>query len=188
MKVSPVLLITVLPIFFVPLFVANSCKSYSEGSCGRNDCRTEQDKTSVAFYSIISKNFALPPVGRTFVYDIVVTNNGNGYSKKTGIFTAPHPGVYVFSWTLVAAGQHVAGTKGDFGEITTHILQNDVIRGTLHTDTEKQGDDGTSTGFVILNLEKDDAVKISSARWNGQGSAYSNEDNGRWSFSGFKIA
>ncbi|XP_062588325.1 complement C1q-like protein 3 [Saccostrea cucullata] len=122
-----------------------------------------------------------------FVYDVVVTNKGNGYSKKTGVFTAPRSGVYAFSWTLVAAGRHVAGTKGAFGETATHILQNDVIKGTLHADTEKYGDAGTSTGFVILNLEKDDDIKISSASWNGQGSAYSNENYGRWSFSGFKI-
>ncbi|XP_062579162.1 complement C1q tumor necrosis factor-related protein 3-like [Saccostrea cucullata] len=165
---------------------ADCCTSCSRCSYDRSQCG-EYTKHGVAFYAYISKDFAISTASSTFAFDVVITNNGNGYTPQTGIFTTPISGVYGFSWTMMAAGTHIAGTKGDYGEIRTHIMQNGIIKGTLHVDTETYGDDASSTGFVILNLNKDDTVKISKA-WIGEGSAYSNEQQGRWTFSGFKIA
>lgn len=33
-------------------------------------------------------------------FDIVKTNNGNGYHASTGVFIAPETGIYVFTWTI----------------------------------------------------------------------------------------
>lgn len=38
-----------------------------------------------------------PSRGDTFVFQNVLTNFGNGYDNKTGVFTAPMSGVYVFT-------------------------------------------------------------------------------------------
>ncbi|XP_062605025.1 heavy metal-binding protein HIP-like [Saccostrea cucullata] len=64
---------------------------------------------NVAFYAYISKNFGGVGVGQVFIYDTLVTNYGNAYSRHTGAFTAPTSGVYAFSYTVFAAGEHVAG-------------------------------------------------------------------------------
>ena len=35
-------------------------------------------------------------VGQTVIYDEVLTNEGNGYDDKTGVFTCPLAGTYIF--------------------------------------------------------------------------------------------
>lgn len=141
----------------------------------------------ISFYAYVSDDFRIEKnSGHMFTYDVVVTNNGLGYNKTTGVFTSPISGVFAFSWTVVASGSHLKGSSGSYGEISTHILHNGHIVGTLNADTEKQYDDAVSTGFVVLNLEKGDVVQIASA-WKSQGAFYSNTAFGRWTFSGFQI-
>ncbi len=38
----------------------------------------------------------------TIVFEIADINEGNGYNPATGIFTAPHRGIYKFSMTIMA--------------------------------------------------------------------------------------
>lgn len=53
----------------------------------------------IAFYAYLTNTESNPGAHHIIVYDHVVTNSGNGYSKFTGAFTAPRAGMYVFSWT-----------------------------------------------------------------------------------------
>ena len=39
--------------------------------------------------------------GQTIIYDKVITNVGNCYDTRTGIFTSPRKGVYVFEMALM---------------------------------------------------------------------------------------
>lgn len=54
-----------------------------------------------AFYAYMSTNLQYPHPDRTFVFDTVRTNVGSGYSNSSGLFTAPHAGTFVFTWTVV---------------------------------------------------------------------------------------
>ena len=51
---------------------------------------------SVAFFAYLSKNWNTLRKHTTLVYDVVNLNDGNGYNKATGTFTAPSSGLYVF--------------------------------------------------------------------------------------------
>ncbi|XP_062619695.1 complement C1q-like protein 3 [Saccostrea cucullata] len=143
--------------------------------------------TTVAFYAYYSNSFKALPKGQTLVFDSVEINLGNGYNKRTGIFTAPTSGVYSFTWTLIAAGIHVAGSSGQYGEMGAALKHNGVIKGAIAADTEKAYDAGAATGFAILYLRGGDELMLVSPT-PGQGSMYSDNKNGRTSFSGFKIA
>lgn len=132
-------------------------------------------------------NFKSLSEGQTFIFDSVETNLGQGYDETTGIFTAPASGLYAFTWTLTAAGTHIAGSSGkQYGEMNGVLTQNGVEKGSVIADTERQYDADASTGFVVLNTKAGDKIQIVSP-WNGQGSMYSNDHFGRTSFSGFQI-
>ena len=80
----------------------------------------------VAFYAYISKDFGHVGQNQVFLYDTIVTNYGNAYSQHTGAFTAPTTGIYAFCYTAYAAGKHVAGEGGNYGEVSVEILQNGI--------------------------------------------------------------
>ncbi|XP_062592787.1 complement C1q-like protein 4 [Saccostrea cucullata] len=151
---------------------------------GKTQCLGQ--KTQCAFYAYYSADFKSLPKGKTFIFDTVVTNIGNGYNESTGAFIAPTPGVFAFSWTLHAAGRHIFGESGQYGEMGALLKQNGIIKGSIAADTEMKTNQGTATGFVILNLTAGDEVEIVS-KYDGQGSMYSNDVYGRTTFSGFLI-
>lgn len=140
----------------------------------------------VAFYAYFSNNFKFLLAGQTFVFDSVETNLGNGYNRKTGIFTAPTGGVYAFTWTIVAAGTHAAGTSGAYGETTAQLRQNGAPRGSVKVDSEKEHDDEVSTGFVVLSVRAGDEIQIVNPG-TAEGSFYSNFGSAKTSFAGFLI-
>ncbi|XP_062605026.1 complement C1q-like protein 4 [Saccostrea cucullata] len=140
----------------------------------------------VAFYAYISKDFGGVGVDHVFLYDTVVTNYGNAYNKHTGAFMAPATGVYAFSYTIFAAGEHVAGETGDYGEVSVKLVRNGVYKGSIYVDTETEWEEEMSTGFAILMLQAGDVV-LTKTTHTGEGSFHSNE-SGRWSFARFQIA
>lgn len=48
---------------------------------------------TVVFFAYISNDFNGVGAHQVFLYDTKVTNQGNGYRKHTGDFTAPYTGV-----------------------------------------------------------------------------------------------
>nr|XP_022299491.1 complement C1q-like protein 4 [Crassostrea virginica] len=57
--------------------------------------------SAVAFYGYMSRSSAPNlPTHHLIVFDLVLTNKGNGYNKGDGIFIAPVTGVYAFHFSV----------------------------------------------------------------------------------------
>jgi hypothetical protein len=80
----------------------------------------------------------------------------------------------------------VDGESGQYGEISVRLVQNGQYHGSIYADTETANDDDMTTGFAILSVNAGDVVMVMTPHA-AQGSFQSN-DNGRWSFSGFRVA
>lgn len=64
---------------------------------------------NVAFFAYMNRDQKTPSSRHTLIFDIVRTNLGNHYNRFSGIFTAPHSGTYVFTWTAYCfAGGHTS--------------------------------------------------------------------------------
>jgi fucose 4-O-acetylase-like acetyltransferase len=78
--------------------------------------------STVAFYAYLGKNELNIGLHHSFIFDVVIANLGNGYSKHTGAFIAPHDGVYVLTLTIFP----------NRGTITSvHILRNSEVVGVI---------------------------------------------------------
>ncbi|XP_062619515.1 heavy metal-binding protein HIP-like [Saccostrea cucullata] len=66
-------------------------------------CKADiKGKRSIAFQSSLTNKLENMGNQQTVIFDRVTLNEGNGYDKKTGIFTAPEEGVYTFSWAMMS--------------------------------------------------------------------------------------
>ena len=107
----------------------------------------------IAFHATLTHHLTLGQ-SQTVVFDHVITNNGNGYSSHSGLFTAPRDGTYYFTTSFLSK----SGSTG------LQMIRNaEVIGGGAGYP-----DDG-STGSIsaTINLKKGDAVKI--RHWKGTG-------------------
>uniref|UniRef100_A0A8W8LMF2 C1q domain-containing protein n=1 Tax=Magallana gigas TaxID=29159 RepID=A0A8W8LMF2_MAGGI len=64
-----------------------------------------QTTPAIGFSAAVSKNTNLGD-NQAVQYDRVLTNIGNGYDKWSGHFTAPLKGLYHFSCSVMAVGDH----------------------------------------------------------------------------------
>jgi hypothetical protein len=62
---------------------------------------------TVAFHALLTHAIVDPAVGHTIVFDDVLTNIGNAYSKLHGVFTAPVNGTYMLNLVLSCNNQAV---------------------------------------------------------------------------------
>ncbi|XP_062591106.1 complement C1q subcomponent subunit B-like [Saccostrea cucullata] len=97
--------------------------------------------SAVGFSALLSKDATLG-VKQIVKYDNVITNQGNGYDKWTGIFTAPTAGLYVFSCTIMAF---------DRSAIHIEIVQDGRLISTVNSDISPWNQ-GSET--VVLTLKK----------------------------------
>lgn len=108
----------------------------------------------------------------TLVFNAVLSNIGNGYNPKTGVFTAPIDGTYVF---------YVAAVEYEKQHLRLDILINNVKKVQLigHLSADYQ----TGTNMVVQYLKKGDNVWV--AYKHGKG--YYSESIPMTTFSGFMI-
>ena len=99
----------------------------------------------------------------------MLTNNGNAYSKDTGLFTAPRDGTYHFACSILSRD----------GPVHLKMFKNDVevARGQGYPDNASSG-----SMAVVLDLKKGDVIKLS--HWEGLNPEIIFGDN-RSSFAGF---
>lgn len=131
----------------------------------------------VAFYAYLSNAEINPGQHHIIVYDHVMTNSGNGYSKHTGAFTAPKTGMYVFSWTTFV---------DPHSYFSIELINNSVRAGIVFVqgDTTYNG----VTGLAVIQLEQGDVVMVrSEPGYTPHGNIYS-DNNMKTTFSGWCIS
>uniref|UniRef100_A0A8W8JEG7 C1q domain-containing protein n=1 Tax=Magallana gigas TaxID=29159 RepID=A0A8W8JEG7_MAGGI len=88
----------------------------------------------------------------TLVYDVVITNVGNGYNPSTGVFTAPTAGEYVFFVNVQSYS-------------TQSIYVDVVLNGVTKVRTMAYNGGGSEyyeagPNLVVLTLQKGDRVWV----------------------------
>ena len=134
----------------------------------------------IAFYAYMSHNEVHPGPHHTIIFDVPVTNVGNGYNHFSGIFSVPSSGVYVFSWTIADSPQGFI-----FSEL---VVNSDVIGGIL-TQTLTDNDRISTTGLVVKEVAAGNVVYVRTSSTGGiHGDIQSLSPVQRSSFSGWRQA
>lgn len=109
----------------------------------------------------------------TLIFDVVITNVGNGYNLNTGVFTTPKEGTYVF---YVSALEYI-----------TQYLKIDIVLNSVskvRAVSDSSASYQTATNMVVLNLQKGDRVWVRHL----YGKGYTSADVSETTFSGFLIS
>lgn len=131
----------------------------------------------IAFYAYLTNAEINPGAHHIIVYDHVITNSGNGYSKHTGSFTAPKAGMYVFSWTTFV---------DPHSYFPIELIHNSVRAGIVFV----QGDTTFNgvTGLAVIQLQQGDVVMVrSEPGYTPHGNIHS-EHHMKTSFAGWCIS
>ncbi|CAG2243061.1 unnamed protein product [Mytilus edulis] len=175
--------ITVLTLVLCGKVIMGSCDVKLEGSLLKDlvemlikkdsdkGCTLFNRKKIPAFSAALNKSLTLS-TNEIIKFDIVFTNNLNGYNPNTGTFTAPIAGVYQFSSMVMK----------DRGKPLVVSLWHNNNRVT--SVSMKVSDYTPGTLIVILDLQKGDQISIKSYY---NYTVYSNIMNYN-TFSGYLIA
>lgn len=132
--------------------------------------------TVIAFYAYMAADTPSITIQYHLVFDVVKTNNGNGYHPSTGTFIAPVTGVYVFTWTIRETNNCHHSTQlmvnnAEIGIIYVHVDSNDMA----------------GTGVVVTHVNAGDDVYVRThANWNN--CYIVSNASGRSSFAGWKLS
>ncbi|XP_060077338.1 complement C1q-like protein 3 [Ylistrum balloti] len=143
---------------------------YSASKTVRSDTKT----TMFAFSASLSNRTSNFHRNEKIVMDHVLTNNGESYDPKTGVFTCQQPGTYVFSVTIQAEDRH---------RFVAEIVKNAEEVGRVLADPMYSR--ASASTSVILNLTSGDTVYIRSDGSFDQ--SHASIDEYFSSFSGFLI-
>lgn len=112
-----------------------------------------KERTMVVFSAGTGGNGAIGPFNTetTVIYRTVKTNIGNAYSPFTGIFAAPVPGVYYFTFFYHAGGAN---------PVSLALVKNGQAVATAYD--HRTSHDGADNGgnAVFLQLQKGDQVFV----------------------------
>lgn len=121
---------------------------------GSRNC---QDR--VSFSANLNSTHLTLGAGQTVIYDDILTNDGNGYNSKTGVFTCPFAGTYMFVvdslsypgiWLKLKVNKHVVAIL----HVSPLIKDKHVLTQISRT--------------AILKLKLGDHVKVENTAKNGE--------------------
>lgn len=134
--------------------------------------------SNVAFYSYMNHDLPTPSPAHTLVFDVSPTDSGNHYNKFTGIFTAPHSGTYVFTWTSYC----VAG-----GNTYLQAVVNDAVLDSSYCNAIGALWHRSITGTVVAYINQGDAVFIRTHPGGTNNGEVISSDNHRTTFAGWLL-
>lgn len=136
-----------------------------------NQTKCDQNQ-EVAFTASVTSSSSTWNSG-TLIFDVVITNTGNGYNPSTGVFTSPISGTYVF---------YVSAVEYTTQHLVIDIVLNSVskVRAYCPSSASYQ----TGTNMVVLKLQKGDSVWV---RYAG-GKGYNTHSVPLTTFSGYLIS
>lgn len=109
----------------------------------------------------------------TLIFPEVITNVGNGYNPRTGVFTAPTAGEYVFFVNVQSYGTQT---------IYVDIVLNGVSQIRAWANGSSYQSNNPGPNLALLTLQKEDRVWVK--HYFGQGY---NNDGHLTTFSGFLL-
>ncbi|XP_032439971.1 caprin-2-like [Xiphophorus hellerii] len=113
----------------------------------------KKDASNIAFSAATGGNGNIGPFNTdtTIIYRKLIINVGNAYNQHTGIFSAPVPGIYYFTFFYHAAGTQV---------VNLSLMKNNEI--VVTTYDHKTSQDGADNGgnAAFLQLQQGDHVYV----------------------------
>ena len=111
--------------------------------------------------------------GQTVIYDEVLTNEGNGYDDRTGVFTSPVAGTYIFVIDALSPKP-----------VWLHLYLSKTSVASFHVHERKTNDAYLQISrTVVLTLKSGDHVKVNDISYTG--AVYHDGNSG---FSGAKLS
>ncbi|XP_008420790.1 complement C1q tumor necrosis factor-related protein 3-like [Poecilia reticulata] len=111
----------------------------------------KKEASNVAFSVATDGRESLGPFSTdtTIIYGRVIINEGNAYNQHTGIFSAPVPGIYYFTFFYHAVGSEV---------VSLALMKNneEVVTAYDHKSSHDGADNGGNAAF--LQLQQGDHV------------------------------
>ncbi|XP_060558668.1 uncharacterized protein LOC132718971 [Ruditapes philippinarum] len=126
----------------------------------------------ISFSAKLSGSVENLPAWHTLVFSNIIHNNGNAYSPKTGLFTAPVSGVYMFYTHILGKSRRLEMCLQHNG--TTKLWL--YVHGMTH---------GADSNMIVLHLNKGDEIKV--VKHGPYGSAPFYVHNVWTTFSGFML-